>query len=68
MFREKAVISMKDVDSIYKIPQLIRAQGLDDLVCTRFGITAPEADLTEWEQVIYEEANPTGEVTIGIGW
>ncbi|MDP2568908.1 CTP synthase [Photobacterium damselae subsp. piscicida] len=63
---EKAVISMKDVDSIYKIPQLIKAQGLDDLVCQRFGITAPEANLAEWEQVIYEEANPTGEVTIGM--
>ncbi|PQK68832.1 CTP synthetase, partial [Pantoea ananatis] len=64
--QEKAVISMKDVDSIYKIPQLIRAQGTDDLVCKRFGIDAPEADLSEWEQVIYEEANPTGEVTIGM--
>jgi CTP synthase len=64
--QEKAVISMKDVDSIYKIPQLIKAQGLDDLVCKRFGITAPEADLSEWEQVIYEEANPTAEVTIGL--
>ncbi|HCE5045254.1 TPA: CTP synthase [Vibrio parahaemolyticus] len=63
---EKAVISMKDVDSIYKIPQLVKSQGLDDLVCTRFGIDAPEADLSEWEQVIYEEANPTGEVTIGM--
>lgn len=63
---EKAVISMKDVDSIYKIPQLIKSQGLDDLVCSRFGITAPEADLSEWEQVIYEEANPTGEVTVGM--
>ncbi|MDP5253963.1 MULTISPECIES: CTP synthase [unclassified Vibrio] len=63
---EKAVISMKDVDSIYKIPQLIKSQGLDDLVCQRFGIEAPEADLAEWEQVIYAEANPLGEVTIGM--
>ncbi|NOH69785.1 CTP synthase [Vibrio pectenicida] len=63
---EKAVISMKDVDSIYKIPQLIKSQGLDDLVCARFGITANEANLSEWEQVIYEEANPTGDVTIGM--
>ncbi|WP_120513277.1 CTP synthase [Photobacterium salinisoli] len=63
---EKAVISMKDVDSIYKIPQLIKSQGLDELVCQRFGINAPEADLSEWERVIYEDANPTGEVTIGM--
>ncbi|KEY91479.1 CTP synthase [Candidatus Photodesmus blepharus] len=64
--QEKAVISIKDVDSIYKIPQLIKAQHLDDLVCHRFGIDAPEADLSEWEQVIYEEANPTGEVIVGV--
>lgn len=64
--QEKAVISLKDVDSIYKIPQMLKAQSLDDLVCQRFGITAPEADLSEWEQVIYEEANPTGDVTIGL--
>ncbi len=64
--QEKAVISMRDVDSIYKIPQLIKAQGLDDLICQRFGIEAPEADLSEWERVIFEDANPTGEVTIGM--
>ncbi|EPE37325.1 CTP synthase [Candidatus Photodesmus katoptron] len=63
---EKAVISVKDVDSIYKIPQLIKAQYLDDLVCDHFKINAPEANLSEWEQVIYEEANPTGEITVGL--
>ena len=63
---EKAVISLKDVDSIYKIPALLKAQGLDELVVNRFGLTAPAADLSEWEQVIYEEANPTSEVVIGM--
>lgn len=64
--QEKAVISMKDVDSIYKIPALIHSQGLDALICQRFAINAPEADLSEWEQVIFEEANPTGEITVGM--
>ncbi|SHI27585.1 CTP synthase [Ferrimonas marina] len=63
---ERAVVSMKDVDSIYKIPALLKSQGVDDLFVNRFGLTTPEADLTEWERVIYEEANPTGEVTIGM--
>ncbi|WP_417347907.1 CTP synthase [Ferrimonas sp.] len=63
---EKAVISLKDVDSIYKIPALLKSQGLDELCAKRFGLTCPEADLSEWERVIYEEANPTGEVTIGM--
>ncbi len=63
---EKAVISLKDVDSIYKIPGLLKSQGLDDYICKRFNLNAPEANLAEWEQVIYEEANPGGEVTIGM--
>lgn len=63
---EKAVISLKDVDSIYKIPALLKSQGLDEFICKRFNLNCPEADLSEWEQVVYEEANPIGEVTIGM--
>ncbi|PQQ29873.1 CTP synthetase [Photorhabdus luminescens] len=63
---EKAVISLKDVDSIYKIPGLLKSQGLDDYICKRFSLDCPEANLSEWEQVIYEEANSSGEVTIGM--
>jgi len=62
----KAVISMPDVDSIYKVPALLKAQGTDELVADRFGLDVPEADLSEWEQVLYQEANPVGEVTIGM--
>ena len=63
---EKAVISLQDVDSIYKIPALLKSQDLDNLVCRRFHLDVPEADLVEWEQVLYQESNPTGEVTIGM--
>lgn len=63
---ERAVISLKDVASIYQIPALLKSQGLDDLVVRRFYLDCPQADLTEWEQVLYQESNPTGEVTIGM--
>ncbi|TWX50638.1 CTP synthase [Colwellia hornerae] len=63
---EKAVLSMRDVDSIYKIPALLKAQGIDELVVKRFGLDVPPADLSEWEKVLYQEANPFGEVTIGM--
>ena len=63
---EKAVISLPDVDSIYKIPALLKSQELDNFVCRRFHLDCPEADLVEWEQVLYQESNPTGEVTIGM--
>ncbi|MBE1299005.1 MAG: CTP synthase [Alteromonadaceae bacterium] len=63
---EKAVISLKDADSIYRIPSMLKAQNMDELVVERFGLECPEADLSEWEQVLYAESNPTGEVTIGM--
>ncbi|MCG9758087.1 MULTISPECIES: CTP synthase [Pseudoalteromonas] len=63
---EKAVISLQDVDSIYKIPALLKSQELDNIICRRFYLECPEADLSEWEQVLYQESNPTGEVTIGM--
>ncbi len=63
---EKSVISLRDVDSIYKIPSLLHNQGLDDIICKRFNIDAKPADLSEWERVIYQQANSEGEVVIGM--
>ncbi|MCW9711120.1 CTP synthase (glutamine hydrolyzing) [Avibacterium sp. 21-586] len=63
---ERAVISLKDVNSIYQIPALLKSQYLDEFICQRFHLDCPEADLSEWEQVLYQQANPTGEVTIGM--
>lgn len=63
---ERAVITLRDVDSIYKIPALLKSQGLDEIVAKRFKLNCPEADLSEWEQVIYEEANPTNDIVVGM--
>ncbi|MGL4755303.1 MAG: CTP synthase [Aeromonadaceae bacterium] len=63
---ERAVVSLKDVDTIYKIPAMLKTQGLDQLVVDRFGLSCGEADLSEWEKVIYQQANASGEVTIGM--
>ncbi len=63
---EKAVISLKDIDSIYKIPSILNAQGLEKLISDRFDLPKNEVDLTEWEKVLYAEANPNGEVTIAM--
>lgn len=63
---EKAVIGLKDAPSIYRIPAGLKAQGMDELVVKHFNLECPEADLTEWEQVLYAESNPVGEVTIGM--
>ncbi|QCI24466.1 CTP synthase [Buchnera aphidicola (Muscaphis stroyani)] len=61
-----AVISLKDVDSIYKIPKLLKHQKLDDYICKYFKLNVPKANLKEWEKVIYEEKNSHKSVIIGI--
>lgn len=64
--KEKAVVSLQDVDSIYRIPSVLLNQKVDQLICERFKIDAPEANLAEWEEVLYREANPNGEVDIAM--
>jgi CTP synthase len=49
---DEAVISARDVDDIYKVPLMFRAEGVDDLVLERFGIEAPAPDLGEWESIV----------------
>jgi CTP synthase len=63
---ERAVISAVDVDSIYKIPQLLHAQHLDDIVVEKFGLQTSPADLSEWEQVNRDSELRTGEVIIAM--
>lgn len=49
---ERAVVGLEDVDTIYRIPSVLHAQGLDDYVIERFGLSCPPADLFEWERVV----------------
>ncbi|HKJ10312.1 MAG TPA: CTP synthase [Gammaproteobacteria bacterium] len=63
---ERAVISAVDVDSIYKIPLLLHAQHLDDIVVHKLGLSVPPADLHEWEQVVRDMEHPDAEVTVAM--
>lgn len=63
---KQAVISLKDVNSIYKIPLILKNQGLDDYICKYFQLTCPAADLSDWKKVIYYQEHPVDEVNIGI--
>ncbi|MCG7906280.1 MAG: CTP synthase [Candidatus Thiodiazotropha taylori] len=63
---EEAVISAVDADSIYRIPVLLHAQGMDELVNQRFGLNLPPADLSEWEAFLDGLDNLKGEVKIAM--
>ena len=63
---EKAVISAIDADNIYRIPRLLHAQQLDELVVRQFHLDVPEADLSEWDQVMEGFDHPEQSVRIGM--
>ncbi len=62
----EAVISVWDVDSIYKIPRMLHEQMLDGIVCHRLDILARTADLSSWDKLVYALENPQHEVSIAL--
>ncbi|MES3040372.1 MAG: CTP synthase [Pseudomonadota bacterium] len=63
---ERAVIIAQDAKTIYQIPRRFHEQGLDDFVIERLGLSAPEADLSDWDVVVDGLLNPEREVTIAM--
>ena len=63
---EKAVISAYDVDDLYKIPEIMHAQGLGDIVADQLRLDLPPADLSEWQSIVEAKLNPQAEVDIAM--
>ena len=64
---EDAVLSARDVDNIYKVPLVMRAEGADDLVLDHFGIEdAPPPELGEWEELVRRADACEGTVKIAL--
>ena len=67
--KESAVISAQDVDTIYDVPLAFHEQGLDGLIVSQLGLDAqaPQADLTEWRNLVSTIREPSGgETSIAI--
>ncbi len=63
---EWGVISMWDVDTIYKVPRMLHEQGLDGLICDKLRLNTPPANLTRWDDLVYETEHPQNEVKIAM--
>ena len=62
-----AVISAYDVkNSLYEIPLMYHAQGLDDLCLARLGIESADADLHDWKRVVHTVTEATATVRIAM--
>ena len=63
---ERAVISAVDADTIYRIPLLLHAQELDQIVVEQLELDVPPADLSEWKRVIHGLENTEYEVDVAM--
>jgi CTP synthase len=63
---DRAVITAKDVDSIYECPLVFHQEGVDALALKYLHLDAKEADLSKWQDLVQRAYNPKDEVSIGI--
>ena len=63
---EWGVISLWDVDTIYKVPRLLHEQGLDGLICDKLRLNTPPANLKRWDALVKEVEHPQSEVRIAM--
>jgi len=64
--QEEAVISAYDVDDLYKIPEMMHSQGLDNIVISQLKINAPKANLNEWNYIVDAKKDSKDEVDIAM--
>ena len=63
---ERAVILLKDADTIYRIPSMLHEQGLDQLIVDKLSLECQDADLNEWVRVVDAHLNPLKSVEIAM--
>src|SRR5437016_2098579 len=63
---EEAVITAKDVASVYEVPLVFAREKVDDLVLRYLHLQAGERNVARWEDIVHRVYNPQAEVQIGI--
>jgi len=63
---EEAVITAKDVSSIYEVPLVLGAEGLDRIVLKLLHLPQTERHMEAWEELVGRIRNPVDEITIHV--
>ena len=63
---EEAVITAKDVSTIYEVPLVLSAEGLDRIVLKLLGLPLTEARTQAWQELVQRIKNPVDELTIHV--
>jgi len=62
----EAVITAKDVNSVYKIPMVFSEQRVDEIILHLLHLQAGPRNLSRWIQMVERMENPLREVNIGL--
>jgi CTP synthase len=63
---EEAVITAKDVQTIYEVPLVLAAEGLDRIVLKYLHLPQTERRMEAWEELVSRIKNPKDEITIHV--
>jgi CTP synthase len=63
---EEAVITARDVSTIYEVPLVLQAEGLDTVIIKLLGLPLTEAKLQPWEELVERIKHPDDELTIHV--
>ena len=63
---EEAVITAKDVETVYEVPLVFHKEGLDDMVSKLLGLTPRPTDLSRWEAVVKRVKSPRAETRVAV--
>jgi len=63
---ENSVFISLDQDTIYKVPEVLHNQGLDDIVVAKLGLDCANADLKEWSNFVSRLGRPNHSVDIAM--
>ncbi|HUU36227.1 MAG TPA: CTP synthase [Vicinamibacterales bacterium] len=63
---QEAVITARDVETIYEVPLALRAEGIDRVLLQRLGLPVTPGDASAWEQLVDNIKNPHDELTIHV--
>lgn len=63
---EDAVVAAVDAPSIYDIPKVLHAEGLDAFVVRRLGLPFRDVDWSAWDDLLRRVHQPAHEITIGL--
>ena len=63
---QEAVITARDVETIYEVPLALREEGIDRVVLQRLGLPLTPGDARAWEQLVHNIKHPKDELTIHV--